>query len=185
AYDADPLCVAAATELGQFDAFRGIKPSALFRGPSAGDAVGPYISQFLVLDVPYGPTRLKQQYAAPTPGQEYMVDYDAWLAIQTGQLSRVSTYYSEEPRYLSTGRRLAEFVRQDFSYQVFLNAALILLSFGPDALAPGNPYRRSRKQQGFVSQGVPDVLCAVAKAATYALNATWHQKWAVHRRIRP
>jgi membrane-associated phospholipid phosphatase len=185
AYDADPLCNSAMAELSQFETFQDIKSFALFRGPSTGDLIGPYVSQFLLRDVPYGHGVIKQQYAAPAAGQDYMTSYDAWLAIQSGWSSQISTSYSDDPRYISNGRRLAEFVRKDFSYQAFLNAALILLGFGPVALSQNNPYRRSTTQQGFVTYGGPDILCAVAKAATYALNATWYQKWAIHRRLRP
>ena len=44
-YDDHPLCSSAAAELSQLDASQSNKPFALFRGSSAGDLVGPYISQ--------------------------------------------------------------------------------------------------------------------------------------------
>lgn len=185
AYETESLCTSAAAELSRFENFQQTKPLTLFRGSSVGDLIGPYVSQFLARDVPYGHGVIKQQYPAPAGGKDFATSYYPWLALQNGRLSQVSTYYSEESRYISNGRRLAEFVRKDFSYQAFLNAALILLSFGQDALSPNNPYRRSIAQQGFVSHGGPDILCLVAKAATYALNVSWYQKWAVHRRLRP
>ena len=45
------------------------------------------------------------------------------------------------PRFMRSGRDLAEWLHRDFTYQGFLNAGLILLSFGPGALDKANPYR--------------------------------------------
>jgi hypothetical protein len=50
---------------------------------------------------------------------------------------------------------------------------------------PGNPYRSSRNQSGFVTLGGAHVLDLVARVANDALRATWFQKWIVHRRLRP
>src|SRR5207249_5850706 len=60
AYATHPLINAAAAELSRLSAFRGpmagdrVTPATLFRGPTSGDLIGPYLSQFLWLDVPSG-----------------------------------------------------------------------------------------------------------------------------------
>jgi membrane-associated phospholipid phosphatase len=106
-------------------------------------------------------------------------------AIQRGEAPTESVTFEAERRYVYNGRTLAECVHTDFSYQFFLNAALILLSYGSNALDPSNPYVTSTNQAGFVTFGGPSILEAVAKAATLALKAAWYQKWCVHRRVRP
>jgi membrane-associated phospholipid phosphatase len=75
--------------------------------------------------------------------------------------------------------------QKDFSYQGFLNAALILLSHGAGALDPNNPYNGYGRQGAFVNFGGPDILTMVAQVALMGLKAAWYQKWSVHRRARP
>ena len=80
---------------------------------------------------------------------------------------------------------MGQWVHQDWPYQSTLNAALILLSFGNEALDGNNPYLVSRTQKGFNTFGGPHILNLVSKAADLALKAAWFQKWQVHRRLRP
>ncbi len=54
-YTLNPLTTMAATDLSQFSTYSGVTAASLFRGPTPGDRVGPYISQFLWKDIPYGP----------------------------------------------------------------------------------------------------------------------------------
>jgi hypothetical protein len=74
---------------------------------------------------------------------------------------------------------------QDFSFQAFLNAALILNGFGGAAIEETNPYRNLKRQAAFSTFGGPMILDLVARAANSALRSIWYQKWAIHRRIRP
>ncbi|MGH9922261.1 MAG: twin-arginine translocation signal domain-containing protein, partial [Nitrososphaerales archaeon] len=59
-YSTDMLIAQAADDLSSFSDFRGPKevsnvtPRTIFRGNTLGDLVGPYISQFLWKDIPYG-----------------------------------------------------------------------------------------------------------------------------------
>ena len=68
------------------------------------------------------------------------------------------------------------------------NACLVLLGTGAP-FDEGNPYNppnpHSRTQAGFGTFGGPHVLSLVTEVATRALKAVWHQKWFVHRRLRP
>jgi len=60
----------------------------VFRGETPGDLVGPYLSQFLWLDIPYGIKTLEQRYSVPTRGQSFLTNYDDWLACQRGVLPK-------------------------------------------------------------------------------------------------
>jgi membrane-associated phospholipid phosphatase len=188
-YDVDLDIASAAASLSAFSDFRGPKiggqvtPATLFRGNTAGDLAGPYISQFLWKPVPYGPYSITQTLRPGVAGVQYLTDYGAWLAIQNG--AAAGTYALDAVlRYIHNNRTLAAYVHADFSYQAYVNAALTLLAT-PASLATSNPYRTSANQAGFVTFGGPDVLDIVAHVACLTLKAAWYQKWSVHRRLRP
>ncbi len=190
AYDTHPLTVAAAADLSRFSDFRGPKsggavtPAILFRGNTPGDLIGPYLSQFLWLDVPYGATIIVQRYRTAVAGDDYMTAYPEWLNIQRGFPPARVNRLDPTPRYLRNGRDVGEYVHRDFTYQAYLNACLILLAMHAPLKAT-NPYARSATQGGFVTFGAPHVIDVVARVANAALKAAWCHKWLVHRRLRP
>jgi hypothetical protein len=188
-YNSNPLTLAAAADLSRLSEFRGPKingqvtPDTLFRGSSAGDVRGPYISQFMWLNTPFGAEAINRQMRTTIAGRDYMTDYAEWLAVQNGSTA-LSDQYDPTPRYIRNGRDLGEWVHIDVLFQAYFNAFLILTSLNAP-LDAGNPYNRSRTQIGFGTLGGPymaSVLCGVARVA---LKAVWFQKWFVHRRLRP
>src|SRR6266850_851078 len=184
-YSSMPFVQQAANELG-------VSPNNVFRGPTAGENQGPYISQFLWKPVPYLCGHLDQRYRTPVPGIDYVNSYGEWLQIQTGVPPWRDYVFDEKPRYIRSGRDLAEWVHYDFLFQAFLNAALILLNQNPDAVlnknpfySASNPYKQSKVQEGFVTFGCGDIVDRLGRVTTAALKAAWFQKWLVHRRLRP
>ena len=179
----------AAADLSVFSAFRGPKPNgrvtptSIFRGSTAGDLAGPYISQFLLRPVPYGVYTVPQRVKIAAPSADFATEYTDWLLVQNGGANASMTFLPGT-RYIITARDLAEYVHRDFSFQAFLNAALILASM---PFARTNPYRRTefRNQDPFTTFGSPHVLDLVTHVANLALRAAWCQKWLVHRRLRP
>jgi membrane-associated phospholipid phosphatase len=198
-YDRNPLIGRACDELSRLTAFSGprdagrVTPAIAFRGLTPGDLTGPYISQFLLKEVPYGAIRLVPHVRTATPGLDYLVTWDNWLAVQNGTatVSRHAGAY----RYIRTARDLAAYVQLDFSYQPFLTACLVLFGMEgttdvrrPYKGAPFDraiPYRTSTTQSGFATLGVAHVLDLVARVAQLALLHAWHHKWSVHRTLRP
>src|SRR5262249_12070428 len=89
-YEIDPLVAAVVSDLNAFTepliSWTGTKPTpaTVFRGETPGDLIGPYISQLLWLDIPYGIKTLEQNYIVPTRGQSFLTNYDEWLACQRG-----------------------------------------------------------------------------------------------------
>lgn len=199
-YDSpDPTIQGAAADLSQYSVFDGprdalgaITVDTIFRAPFPGALVGPYLSQFMLLDVPYGAERFAQKIAYALPGtQDYMTTEAAWLTAQNGcnpgPAPALIPWASRT--YMYRGRELAQYVHIDELFQAYLNACLILIS--PPArgglgapLNPGNPYPGSN-QTGFGTLGEPNFKGMVAEVATRALKAVWFQKWFVHRRLRP
>lgn len=188
-YANNALTQEAASDLSAFSDFRGPKeggkvtPATLFRGPTPGDLTGPYVSQFLYKDVPYGATTIVQRYRTAAPDKDYMTSYDSWVAVQRGAAAG-PTALAADPRYITTGRDLGQYVHVDWPYQSYLNTTLILLSL-PGTLDAGNPYLTSRTQGGFVTFGAAHILDILGAGATLALEAAWYQKWLLHRRLRP
>lgn len=189
-YDADPLAQAASAELDALQDFRGprqggaVTTGTLFRGATAGDSIGPWLSQLLWLDVPFGAQRFAQRNETGLAGVDHLTDYGEWLAVQNGADRFGLDVLDPERRYIHSLRGLARYVQVDALYQAYLNACLILLGAGLP-FDPGMPLHGSATQRGFVEWGAPHVLSLVTEVATRALKAVWYQKWFVHRRLRP
>jgi hypothetical protein len=213
-YAGNPLAGQAADSLtDEFTRFTGprqevspgnfrVTPATLFRGFTAGDLVGPYVSQFLLKGsvdplsdpvppddgfIRYGTLRISQRQRTAAAGQDYLTNFADWLAVQDGEDRRNTDVFDNTRRFIRNLRDLATYVHFDALYEAYLNACLLLLSM-PARLDPGNPYvgtRGRRTQDGFGTFGAPHVLSLVTEVATRALKAVWFQKWGVHRRLRP
>jgi membrane-associated phospholipid phosphatase len=183
-YASSSLAAEAVSDLQRFPLFHDVTVDSLFRGVTAGERVGPYLSQFLLKNVPFGPMTITQKYAAGEKDIDFMTSFSECLNIQRGIApSRALTL--DAPHYMQNGRALGEYVHKDFSYQAFLNAALILLGYGGAALDDANPYKGFANRAAFVDFGGPDVLSMVAQVAVLGLKAAWFQKWSVNRTLRP
>jgi len=161
-------------------------PATLFRGETAGDHRGPFVSQFLLRDIPYGLKTVHQRFRAPTRGQSFLTTFDAWVACQRGARPQSQLRFDGEPRYIASYRELVEYVHRDFSFQAFMDAALIILSMAGEAvLSPTNPYRGSRSEFGDITFGSKNLLSLLAQASLLAQKTAYYYKWQVHRRARP
>jgi hypothetical protein len=80
-YDTDALVAAAVADINAFaepltsDAGTKWTPATVFRGETSGDLVGPYLSQFLWLDIPYGIKTIELRYTVPNRDQSFLTDY--------------------------------------------------------------------------------------------------------------
>jgi len=193
-YEGHLLVSAAAEDLSVLSVFNGPKegehfndqrvtPRTLFRGNTPGDLVGPYISQFLLQPVPHGAFPMAQLMRTTLPNDDFMTDYDEWLDVQQGIVTRENAY-DETLRHIRNGRDLGEYVHQDFPYQAYLNATLILNGMEMP-YDKANPYAESPNQEGFITFGISHLCYLVGSVANRALKTAWFNKWLVHRRIRP
>ncbi len=198
-YASSPIIEAACKDLSPLSGFQGprqadgtISPSLIFGLNVEGCLVGPYISQFLWKPIPVNSTWVQQQYRVPSGGIDFLNSYAEWQVLQSGLPPYRDYVFDPTPRYISTGRALAEWVHYDFLYQAFHMAALILANQGPESILnsnpywnPTNPYKTSKVQTGFATFGLPHICGWLGAAAVAALHAAWYQKWCVHRRLRP
>lgn len=190
-YGTNADVAAAVAELNGLSDFRGprsggmVTSDTLFRSPTPGDLNGPYISQLLFHDVPYGTLTINQRQTTFQPGIDHMTTFNEWLAIQEGQQPSVSSAVDPTSRYIRNLRDLAAYVQKDVVYQAYLNAALILLGAGAPLKPEVNFYANSTSQAGFINYGPPMLITLLGEASALALRAVWFQKWFIHRRLRP
>jgi hypothetical protein len=197
-YNTSSITQAAVQDLNRLSAFGGpmvngkVTTGTLFGGNVLGALTGPYISQFLWQPIPVNSTSVDQRYTAGAPGIDYLATYDEWLVLQTGVPAFRAWTPDPTPKYIYSGRALAEWVHYDFFYQAYHNAALILLNQSPDTilntdpyLNPTNPYKSTKVETGFATFGGPDICCLLGTVCNAALLAAWYQKWCIHRRLRP
>lgn len=178
----------------------------VFRGITPGDAIGPYISQFLLVGnqgingndnvhsradglVSYGALIVDQRVRHATPCDDHMTTWKEWLDVQQGADLRGLESYEDSPtrRFITTPRDMATYVHYDALYEAYLNACLILMAEGTP-FDPGIPFQLADfkdHQQGFAHFGGPHILSLVTEVATRALKAVRYQKFNVHRRLRP
>jgi hypothetical protein len=192
-YGTNPLALAAAAELSQLASFTGSKshgsvtPQTLFRGFTAGDTTGPYVSQFMLKSFSYGAYAMTGQISTYVPGIDYLTDQDSWLACQNGLGPFSPNVDDPQTRHMRNGRDYAKYVHVDPNTGLlvsFTNAGIWLFQQGAP-LNPGNPYTKYKTQAGFATFGVPHFLGLLGEAHRRACKAVWYAKWFVHRALRP
>jgi hypothetical protein len=211
--------LAATEELNKLADFRGPKsggrvtPGTLFRANALyfdpadpkgrsvtppGVLDGPLISQFLLRDVPYSAQWISAQIRTALPANEFLTEYEEWLAIQNGAAPKRQLQFEATPRYITTGRDLAEYIH--IGPALGWAAALILAIPGggtdqrysgmyPPAEAvsyPSNPYRKSKTQSpAGATFGLQYVQALLATGISNSVRAAYWQKYFVHRAVRP
>ncbi|MGI9509600.1 MAG: vanadium-dependent haloperoxidase [Geminicoccaceae bacterium] len=180
----------------------------VFRGHTAGEREGPYLSQFMLMGdehianahatedgkLSYGSIRIDMKVRKAKAGRDYMTHWNEWLDVQNG--ADVGGTQEYEPamegagdagfRFIATPRDLATYVHFDALYEAYLNACLWLLKAG----APFDPNFRhllggTKHTTGFALYGGPHILSLMTEVATRGLKAVRFQKFNTHLRLRP
>ena len=162
-YEDNPVALRAVDELNSLpgtnkmmDIKSKITPNNLFRSGLPGSENGPFASQFILKDVPYGPQGFDQRIANRVAGLDFMTTYEEWLDIQRGCAQAPGLdIYDPVRRYYFNGRVAASYVQIDALAQAYFNACIIMLTppetigqFGMNAgfggigtpFDPNNPY---------------------------------------------
>lgn len=213
-----PDAQAAAAELDALPGYKGPKqngrvtPEVLFRGSVAyvdpsdrsgrgarhvvpkGVLEGPYLPQFLFRETAYGTQSIPALHRVPVAGEDFLTNYEEWLAIQNGQAATRKITFEPLPRYLRTIRDLNEYTHG--GSPLFWGAALQLAAAASGTatapagigapVSPNNPYRNSKTQasaNGTFGLGYLQALLNVG--GSRAVRASYWQKWFVHRSVRP
>jgi hypothetical protein len=194
-YLTDPVAQVAAAELSAFAASTGprdgqgkVTGATLFRGFTAGDLIGPYVSQLLLKPFSYGAAVIGAGYKTELPlsqgGSDYLITFAEWLSCQNGTVPAAVVHPDPTPRFPRLGRDLGVYVHTDTPYEAYFNAAQMLAALSVP-LNPANPYVKSKTESGFATFGTPHLLALLGEVSSRALKAVWYQKWYVHRVIRP
>jgi hypothetical protein len=211
-----PLVLAAASEIdglsgysGPRDASGRVTPELLFRGTAryidesersgrgvrhavpVGVLDGPYISQFILRDIPYAVQSIPGLLRVPVgdSSNDFNTGYDDWLALQDGRTVPRALVLDPARRYLSTGRDLAEYAHG--GAPAFWGAAQLLgtaVSAGGlgAPFHPNNPYLSLTKSaSGNGTFGFGAVQAYLPLGTSREIRANYWQKWFVHRTIRP
>ncbi|MEH2282752.1 MAG: vanadium-dependent haloperoxidase [Nostoc sp.] len=199
----NPKVLAAVEDLNKLSAFRGPKqngrvtPQTLFRGSvnyvGSGSSTryvtppgvldGPYISQFLLQTIPWGTQSVSPLIRTALPGNDFLLNFQEWLAIQNGGSSGKSIKYDPKNRYIVTVRDLGEYAH--IGGPTYLGASLILNSNGTP-LNPGNPYVRSKTQIGSnATFALGHFQALLNLGSSRVIRASYWQKYYVHRILRP
>jgi hypothetical protein len=214
------LILAAVEELNRLPDFQGPKrtgavtPETLFRGTALyvdrsdatgrtgtyvappGTLDGPYISQFLLRDAPYGSQYISPRLRTAAAGVDFLTDYDEWLANQNGAAPKAGNKYDPAPRYIATGRDLAEYAHNNpAAYWV----ASLLLGTAANKTDPAypyagigaplssaSPYTKSKTQAGAAgSFGLPYFQSLLAAGTSRAIRVAYWHKFYLQRVLRP
>jgi hypothetical protein len=211
-----PLVLAATAEVNALSGYTGprdasgrVTPELLFRGTAryidetdrSGRGVrhavppgvldGPYISQFILKDIPYAVQSIPGLLRIPVGDSrnDFTTNYDDWLALQDGRAVTRAIVFDTTRRYLFTGRDLAEYAHG--GAPAFWGAAQLL---GTAAAAgglgapfhPNNPYLSLTKSaSGNGTFGFGAVQAYLPLGTSREIRANYWQKWFVHRTVRP
>ncbi len=185
-----------------------VDASVLFRGMTAGDQVGPYVSQFMwqrifslfpsgcsgftatligVQNLDQDVISVPQLYPIVST-REFGVTWDNFIALQNGLIPEVytSSDYGPGHRYVINGRDIGSLDHADTPYGYYTNA-LAVLAYHGFPISPYFPYANgtiTKESAGF-DMGVPDAFTMVGNVCAEAFKAAWAQKWRVFRRARP
>jgi len=168
----------------------------IFRGNLAGELVGPRISQLFLLDVPIGSLIIKQLYYVQ-PSRKYAqqnnfrvewgVSLNETISIQNGNIDILPPDTPKNEllkRYIYSGRSLANSVEnKNAPYQLFYQAALILLQLGAQA-NPGFPKYQNQIGQA-TNFGAAFILTSIADISLYAQKNAFYWKWQHFRNLYP
>jgi hypothetical protein len=202
-YGSHPDVAAACADLNRFgDDFKGPKaprggvaPGTLFRDVLPGTLNGPYISQFMWQNTPFGVEYIERKMRTALPDTNHLTSYDNWLAAQNGHVVESAAGETDPVRrYIRNARDVTAWVHMDVLFQAYFNACLILMTAPSDdptfggmgcPFNPANPYLGNPTQSGFATFGPPAIKALMCEVASRALKVTWHKKWQVSRRLRP
>ena len=158
---------------------------------------GPYVSQFLYRDVPFGPQTLPARIRTYSPASEFLTQPDAWLSVQNGNAPKERATQEAALRYIATTRDLAAYAHAAAAFGLTGNQLLGTPSSADPGrggifpasqrtLAPGNPYLRSKTQGGAGGTFGPAYFQSVLSLAlSLGTRINYYQKWYAQRILRP
>ena len=162
-----------------------------FRDAFVGCEEGPYVSQHLMHEVSIG--EFDVDLRVEPIEQSFGTTFADHQEIVRGEIDGAEPGHDDppeidendlgDPRYIANGRDLATYVRTDPAYQPYLLAALQLFEW--EVPFADVPFGDDDQVLPYIDAGAVAILDLLARVTRNAMLAAWHQKWMIHRRIRP
>jgi len=188
--DREAIADALPADTGSIDDWIEPPGEDLFRDAFPGCRVGPYASQHFFHDVRIGGQALDASVRPITEGP-FGETFDAHEAIVRSSRPGAEPGHDDRRRvdrgdgeFVHTGHHLASHVRDDPAHQPYLIAALQLLDWEVP-YADDVQYEDSDSILPYIDNGAVAILDLLGRVTRNALLSAWHQKWSVHRRLRP
>lgn len=156
-----------------------VTPQTLFRGDTAGDLQGPYVSQFLWLPYQDGAAEHTQKYRFYEPQQDFMKTWQNALSVQNGTPTE-EVHFENTARYLLTLRDGATYVHLDDPIKTGYLVSQVLDTMN----CPVAPGIELSSEESFVDLNVLDYFDMLSTAVRTAMSAAWLRKW-TYLRVRP
>lgn len=138
------------------------------------------VSQFLYTDITNGYVKTAQLYSQHDNPKDYGDTRDKMMQIQQNKLETVGKCHLG---FIYNGRSLAEAVNKDAVYQLFYQAANIMMGMG---IKPNSGFHTLKNSAYFgLANGAVSSLCLIADVTAEALKQCWYYKWLVCRKLRP
>lgn len=166
-------------------------PKTLFKIDFPGEAIGPYMSQLLLLDIPFEQFVSAQKNTNPVArnvaiGQvEWGINKTETINMENGLLNLLPppNPANLQQTYISDGRSLAALIQKDIVYQLFFQGAIILNKLG---VSPNPGFPSYLNQASLITNpGISNIVCSVATVTDLALKHAWYWKWQKYRKLRP
>jgi hypothetical protein len=163
----------------------------IFRGATTYEHIGPYISQFLFLNIPMSNIFIPQIYVLSVSsdemdigqGRHWGTDLTTAVQMQNNDICDFKSEPTTTLNYITTGRDLATFVEDDPTTQVYVNTCNMLFELKAcfkDEFPTSNIYDFMNTYCSKTS-----IICAINEVCRLALNIATYWKWQVYMRIRP
>lgn len=171
-----------------------VTPAVLFRANYAGTGVGPYISQFELLDLHLYDQKLLpvKQYMAIKGNHTYGVTWANFVSIQNGLIPDTFNDFNGTVHYMLNGNDLGTLVHYDMLSDPYVYAQNVLFNNAfnnPNAfpLAPNFPYNNGNitNEIPFGTMWYPDLTNLIGAVSVQALKTAWSTKWRTSLRLRP
>lgn len=173
-----------------------VTPAVLFRANYPGTGVGPYLSQFLFLDIYHydQPLLPSKQYMAIKGNHTYGVTWSDFIKIQNGEIPDTYNDFNGTVHYMLSGNDIGTLVHMDMLSDAYVYAQNILFnnqntfptkpSF---PLAPNFPYNDGSitNEDPFATMWYPDLANLVGAVSLQGLKTAWASKWRTSLRLRP
>lgn len=167
-----------------------VTAATLFRGNSAGDLIGPFMSQFVYASIPLEsqPTYVCLPYVNIAQDRYFGVTWNDFIALQNGRIPRPydTAHDFSGTRYIFIGKDIGTWIHNDNPGEVFFYVTNILLKNGfPRSSA--FPYNNgiAANENAFVTMAATDIYAALMGTVFEAMKHAWAHKWFAQRVLRP